>query len=113
MESSSRIKNVDVRKQVLCIIQRLSSGCWHRHRKANILEKLGGTSPQLLELCTVNGGLNLIWSVDVVRVASKDFQVLKFWDILPMAEIPQLAKHLDSLFGNYTDDKMNRCKCRS
>ncbi|KAG5534406.1 hypothetical protein RHGRI_022506 [Rhododendron griersonianum] len=113
VESSSRIKNVDVRKQVLCIIQRLSSGCWHQHRKANILEKLGGTSPQLLELCTVNGGLNLIWSVDVVRVASKDFQVLKFWDILPMAEIPQLAKHLDSLFGNYTDDKMNRCKCRS
>ncbi|KAI8540970.1 hypothetical protein RHMOL_Rhmol08G0026700 [Rhododendron molle] len=113
VESSSRIKNVDVRKQVLCIIQRLSSGCWHQHRKANILEKLGGTSPQLLELCTVNGWLNLIWSVDVVREASKDFQVLKFWDILRTAEIPQLAKHLDSLFGKYTDDKMNRCKCRS
>ncbi|KAG5534407.1 hypothetical protein RHGRI_022507 [Rhododendron griersonianum] len=111
-KSNSRIKNVNVRKQVLCIIQRLSSGCWHQRRKANILEKQGGTSSQLLELYTVNGCLNLIWSVDVVREGSKDFQVLKFWDILPMAEIPELAKHLDSLFGNYTVDKMNRCKCR-
>ncbi|XP_058179714.1 uncharacterized protein LOC131298335 isoform X2 [Rhododendron vialii] len=112
VESNSRIKNVDDRKQVLCIIQRLSSGCWHQHRKANILEKQGGTSPQLLELYTVNGWLSLIWSVDVVREGSKDFQVLKFWDILPMAKIPKLAKHLDSLFGNYTLDKMNSCKCR-
>ncbi|KAG5534408.1 hypothetical protein RHGRI_022508 [Rhododendron griersonianum] len=112
VKSSSRIMNVDVRKQVLCIIQRLSSGCWHQRQKANILEKQGGTSSQLLEMYTVNGWLNLMWSVDVVREGSKDFQVLKFWDILPMAEIPKLAKYLDSLFGNYTVDKMNRCKCR-
>ncbi|KAI8540971.1 hypothetical protein RHMOL_Rhmol08G0026800 [Rhododendron molle] len=112
VKSNSRIKSVDVRKQVLCIIQRLSSGCWHQRRKANILEKQGGTSSQLLEMYTVNGWLNLIWSVDVVREGSKDFQVLKFWDILPMAAIPKLAEHLDSLFGNYTVDKMNRCKCR-
>ncbi|XP_058179715.1 uncharacterized protein LOC131298335 isoform X3 [Rhododendron vialii] len=112
VKSNSRIKNVDVRKQVLCIIQRLSSGCWHQRQKANILEKQGGTSSQLLEMYTVNGWLNLIWSVDVVREGSKDFQVLKFWDILPKAEIPKLAKHLDSLFGNYTVDKMTRCKCR-
>ncbi|KAH7853091.1 hypothetical protein Vadar_033110 [Vaccinium darrowii] len=112
VKSNSRINNVDVRKEVLCIIQRLSCG-WHQHPKVNdILKRMGGTSSQLLELCTVNGFLNLIWSVDIVRENSKDIQVLKFWDVLPMAEIPRLAKCLDTLFGNYTVDKMNRCKCR-
>ncbi|KAH7851793.1 hypothetical protein Vadar_016547 [Vaccinium darrowii] len=112
VQSNSKIKNVDIRKEVLYIIQRLSSG-WHQHRKVNnILKRMGGTSSQLLELCAVNGFLNLIWSVDIVRENSKDIQVLKFWDVLPMAEIPRLAKCLDTLFGNYTVDKMNRCKYR-
>ncbi|KAH7852774.1 hypothetical protein Vadar_029088 [Vaccinium darrowii] len=112
MKSITRIKNVGVHKEVLSILQRLSSG-WHQHQKANILKKMGGTSSELLELHTVNGSLNLIWSVDIITESSKDIQVLKVWDILPMAEIPKLAKRLDTLFGNYTVDKMNRCKHRS
>ncbi|KAH7853124.1 hypothetical protein Vadar_033555 [Vaccinium darrowii] len=112
MISISRIKNVGVCKEVLSIIQKLSSGC-HQHRKAKSLKKTGGTSSQLLKLYKVNGSLNLIWSVDIVTESSKDIQVLKVWDVLPMAEIPKLSKRLDTLFGNYTLDKMNRCKCRS
>ncbi|KAE9466280.1 hypothetical protein C3L33_01804, partial [Rhododendron williamsianum] len=45
--------------------------------------------------------------------SSKDIQVLKVWDILPAAEIPELANHLDTVFGDYTVNKMNRCLCRS
>ncbi|KAH7852474.1 hypothetical protein Vadar_025206 [Vaccinium darrowii] len=112
MKSITRIKNVSVHKEVLSILQRLSSG-WHQHRKANILKKIGGTSSALLELHSVNGLLNLIWSVDIETESSKDIQVLKVWDILPMAEIPKLATRLDTLFEKYTVDKMNRCKCRS
>lgn len=112
MKSITRIKNIGVHKEVLSILQRLSSG-WLQHRKANLLKKMGGTSSELLELHTVNGSLNLIWSVDIVTESSKDVQVLKVWDILSTAEIPKLAKRLDTWFGNYTVDKMNRCKSRS
>ncbi|KAG5534410.1 hypothetical protein RHGRI_022510 [Rhododendron griersonianum] len=111
MKSIYGIRNIGVRKEVLSILQRLSGG-WHRHGDANVL-KLGGTYSQLLELYPVNELLNLVWSVDIERESSMDIQVLKVWDILPIAEILKLANRLDTVFGNYTIDKMNRCKCRS
>lgn len=111
MKSIYRIKNIGVRKEVLSILQSLSSG-WHQHQKVTVLST-GGISSQLLKLYTVDEWLNLIWSVDVVNESSKDIQVLKVWDILPMAEIPKLANHLDTVFGNYTVNKMNCCLCRS
>lgn len=112
MKSISRIKNIGVCKEVISILQRLSSG-WDQHRKVTVPNRPGGASSQLLELDRVNELLNLIWSVDVVSESSKDIQVLKVWDILPTAEIPELANHLDTVFGNYTVNKMNRCLCRS
>ncbi|GFS33792.1 P-loop containing nucleoside triphosphate hydrolases superfamily protein [Actinidia rufa] len=49
---------------------------------------------------------------DIVKENSEDIQVLQVWDILPFVAIPKLANRLDTLFGNYTVEKMNRCKCR-
>ncbi|XP_060669677.1 uncharacterized protein LOC132800309 [Ziziphus jujuba] len=37
-------------------------------------------------------------------------QVVKVWDILPLSAVQKLADQLDVMFGNYTVDKMNRCK---
>ncbi|CAL5368944.1 unnamed protein product [Camellia sinensis] len=73
---------------------------------------MNGTSSELLELDKVNGLLNLAWSVDIVKENSEDVQVLKVWDILPLSDIPKLANCLDTVFGNYTVDFMNRCKCK-
>lgn len=57
-------------------------------------------------------GLYVVCSIDIV----KDFsytQVLKIWDLLPQEEIPKLLKRLESIFGKYTDDFINKCneKC--
>ncbi|KAF7151329.1 hypothetical protein RHSIM_Rhsim02G0186700 [Rhododendron simsii] len=111
MKSIYGIRNIGVRKEVFSILQRLSSG-YHRHGNENVL-KMGGTYSQLLELYPVYEWLNLVWSVDIERESSMDIQVLKVWDVLPKAEILRLANHLDTVFGNYAIDKMNRCKCRS
>ncbi|KAI8018684.1 putative helicase MAGATAMA 3 [Camellia lanceoleosa] len=109
-KSMTRIKNVEIRKKVLSLVQNLSSGL-HQNQKNKVLN-MNGTSSQLLEVHKVNKFLNLIWSIDIVREHSTDIQVIKVWDILPLAKIPKLAEHFDALFGNYTVDKMNHCKCR-
>ncbi|KAL6993306.1 hypothetical protein U1Q18_011422 [Sarracenia purpurea var. burkii] len=117
-KSMSIIKDIDVRKQVISLLRNLSSG-WHQHQKDRILN-MNGTSSELLELYKVNALLTLIWSVDivrensndVVRENSNDVQVLKVWDVLPLTEVPKLATRLDIVFGNYTVNTMNRCKCR-
>ncbi|XP_028125769.1 uncharacterized protein LOC114322616 isoform X1 [Camellia sinensis] len=108
-KSMTGIKNIEIRKKVLSLLQNLSSGL---HQNKNKVLNLNGTSSQLLEVHQVNEFLNLIWSIDIVRENSKDIQVIKVWDILPSAKIPKLAEHFDDLFGNYTVDKMNHCKCR-
>ncbi|KAF8398801.1 hypothetical protein HHK36_014660 [Tetracentron sinense] len=78
----------------------------HKQRNLNFVD---GTS-QSLEQYTVNGLLKLVWTIDVLEENSNYIQVLKVWDILPSPNIPELAKHLNILFGNYTVANMNRCK---
>ncbi|CAL5324119.1 hypothetical protein CsSME_00003082 [Camellia sinensis var. sinensis] len=111
MKSMARIKNLEVRKEVLSLLDRLSNG-WRLNRQKDKVLHMNGASSELLELYKVNGLVNLAWSVDIERENSKDFQVLKVWDILPSSEIPKLANHLDTFFGNYTVAFMNRCKCK-
>ncbi|KAF5960733.1 hypothetical protein HYC85_001942 [Camellia sinensis] len=110
-KSMARIKNVEVRKEVLSLLEKLSSGWQLHHEKDKVLD-MNGTSSDLLELDKVNGSLNLAWSVDIVKENSEDVQVLKVWDILPLSDIPKLANCLDTVFGNYTVNFMNRCKCK-
>lgn len=73
----------------------------------------GGTSAELLETYEVNELLYLIWSVEIHKQDSDFVQVMKIWDIVPFSDIPKLTERLDIIFGNYTVDKMNRCKHRS
>ncbi|XP_057501171.1 uncharacterized protein LOC130785117 [Actinidia eriantha] len=110
MKSMTRIKNVNVRKEVVSVLKKLSSGLL-MHRRDRIVNN-NDTSSQLLDVHKVSGYLNLIWSVDIVKENSEDIQVLQVWDILPFVTTPKLANRLDTLFGNYTVEKMNRCKCR-
>ncbi|XAR73624.1 hypothetical protein NMG60_11007659 [Bertholletia excelsa] len=110
LKSTNQIKDVEIKKEVISLLQRLASG-WRLNHQA-IYSNLNGTSSELLELYKVNGWLSLAWTVDIVRENSKQLQVLKVWDVLPLYEIPQLAKRLDTIFGNYTVDTMRRCKLK-
>ncbi|XP_057492289.1 uncharacterized ATP-dependent helicase C29A10.10c-like isoform X1 [Actinidia eriantha] len=112
MKSMAGIKNIGVRKEVLSLLKKLSSG-WRIHdHNDRFLDMNNGASSQLLKLYKINGSLNLAWSVEISRKKSKDVQVLKVWDVLLLSEIPKLTQCLDALFGNYTEEIMNRCKCK-
>ncbi|THF97169.1 hypothetical protein TEA_003299 [Camellia sinensis var. sinensis] len=108
-KSMARIKNVDVRKEVLSLLEKLSSGWRLHHEKDKVLD-MNGTSSELLELDKVNGLLNLAWSVDIVKENSEDVQVLKVWDILPLNLAIPVTWPADSSAGRKTfladDDHM-------
>jgi hypothetical protein len=100
--SMARTSNVETRKKVLSLLAKLSSG-WRRPH---------GTSSQLLETYKVDGQLNLVWTVDILKEDSYHIQVMKVWDVVPLSDISRLENHLDIIFGSYTADKLHRCKQR-
>ncbi|KAI3778685.1 hypothetical protein L2E82_08068 [Cichorium intybus] len=93
----SRMKNL-----IVDLLQKLSGG-W-RPSDGNIDCK---TSSKVLKSCKVEG-FHVIWTIDIIK-EFEYIQVLKVWDMLPLKEIPNLRKELDSIFATYTDDYMNRC----
>ncbi|KAM4102400.1 hypothetical protein ACB094_05G219800 [Castanea mollissima] len=109
LKSISSVKDAETCKEVLTLLENLANGWRQSLRKKNLYVHRG-TSSQLLEQYKVKGLLHLVWTVDILKENSYYIQILKFWDILPLAEIPKRANHLDVLFENYTVKKMNRCK---
>ncbi|XVF06351.1 hypothetical protein REPUB_Repub06bG0040500 [Reevesia pubescens] len=103
-KSLASIKNTESHKQMLNLLQKLSSGWRQTPAQKN---KHG-----LLQVYPVNGFLNLLWSVEIINENSQFIQVLKIWNILPLLDIPKVAKNLETLFGEYTVYKMCRCKCQ-
>ncbi|KAJ4974780.1 hypothetical protein NE237_007954 [Protea cynaroides] len=107
-KSMAKIR-IDIQKEAIALLMKLASG-WRHPQLLNNLYLSGGTSSELLEVYKVDELLNIVWTVDIFRENFNCIQVLKVWDILPLQEIPKLANQLDSLFGNYRVDDMNRCK---
>ncbi|MCD7450377.1 hypothetical protein HAX54_005720 [Datura stramonium] len=107
-KSIARIKDVAIRKEVISLLEKLSSG-WREPGNHSLLGSSGGNSSELLEVYSVKH-LKLIWSIDILLKKSTYFQVLKFWDIIPGYQISKLAKVLDVRFGIYTINQLNRCK---
>ncbi|GLT57706.1 hypothetical protein SLA2020_306580 [Shorea laevis] len=109
--SVAGIKNAETIKELLTLLEKLSSG-WRLMPNKKTRYVLDSSSA-FLELYPVNDLLKLLWTVDIIKENSHYIQVLKVWDILPLQDVPKLAEDLDSLFVNYTVDKINRCKYRS
>ncbi|XP_024191154.1 uncharacterized protein LOC112195054 isoform X2 [Rosa chinensis] len=109
LSSITKIKDTVILWEVLALLTKLSSG-WRRPLEEKGTLVYDGTSAQLLEKYKINGNLNLIWTVDILQENGHYIQVMKFWDILPFSHIAELAKRLDIVFGNFTVDKMNRCR---
>ncbi|KAJ6766750.1 DNA2/NAM7 HELICASE FAMILY [Salix purpurea] len=100
---------VKARQEVITLLVKLSSGWRQSPEERNIIVP-HGTSSELLENYRVNVKLSLIWTVDIVKEKKNDTQILKVWDVLPLPDLPKLARGLDDVLGNYTVSKMNRCK---
>lgn len=65
---------------------------------------------QFAKQCRVRE-LYVVWMVDIVK-NEEYIQVLKLWDILPLSEIPKLARRLDNIFAMYTDEYIDLCKMK-
>lgn len=104
----SNIQNIEIRKETLSHLTKLSNGLrWPCNDKSRIV--IDGKSAQLVELCKVNCMNYIVWSVDVVKVHSSYSQVLKVWDMLPLSKIPNLLKDMNYSFGSYNMDLMYLC----
>ncbi|GKV00267.1 hypothetical protein SLEP1_g12986 [Rubroshorea leprosula] len=110
-ESVATIKNTEILRQLLTLLEKLSSG-WRLMPNKKTCCYVLDSSSAFLEIYPVNDLLNLLWTVDIIEENSHYIQVLKVWNILPLPEVPKLAEHLDSLFENYAVDKINCCKER-
>nr|XP_048333039.1 uncharacterized protein LOC107434514 isoform X2 [Ziziphus jujuba var. spinosa] len=107
--SMVRVKNNELCKQVLSLLEKLSNG-WRQPQKGRNLIVHDKISSQLLEYYKVNDQLYLVWTIDIIQENSNHIQVLKVLDILPLSSIAELEKQLEILFESYQLDKINRCK---
>lgn len=93
------------KNSVINILERLASG-W-RPRGPSV-ELACESSSQILKQFKVER-CYIICSIEIMK-DSKYIQILKFWDILPLEDIPKLVKRLDSVFCRYTDEYITCCK---
>ncbi|CAK7326909.1 unnamed protein product [Dovyalis caffra] len=107
-KSFGKLASVRTKTSVLNLLLKLSSG-W-RPKKRNV-DSICGSSSQILKQFKVEG-LYIICSIDLVKEMNYT-QVLKVWDLLPLEDIPKLAKRLDGIFERYTDEFISHCneKC--
>ncbi|XP_042981748.1 uncharacterized protein LOC122311306 isoform X1 [Carya illinoinensis] len=112
LKSFKKLKSVMRKNSVIELLLKLSRG-WRPKKRSS--DPVCGSSSQIIKQFKVEDryivcayDIRKEWS-DVVKEL-RYYQVLKVWDILPAEEIPKLIKRLDSMFGKYTDDFLNRCK---
>ncbi|KAL8218515.1 hypothetical protein R6Q57_021888 [Mikania cordata] len=106
--SFGKVTSTHLKKLVLNVLLKLSSG-WRSKNK--MVDMCCEKSSQVLKKIKVEG-LYIICSIDIIKEV-KYAQVLKFWDILPLDEIPKLTKRLESIFSTYTDDYINCCRLKT
>ncbi|PIN12997.1 RNA helicase [Handroanthus impetiginosus] len=107
-KSFLKLKPPNVKKLVIKVLLQIASG-W-RPKKINV-DFTCESSSYIVKQFKVEE-YHVVCSIDLVKDSTYE-QVLKVWDVLPMAETPKLLKRLDSIFVMYTDDFINHCneKC--
>ncbi|XP_011025216.1 PREDICTED: uncharacterized protein LOC105126145 [Populus euphratica] len=107
-KSFGNLASVRMKTLVLYLLLKLSSG-WRPKRRS--VDFICGSSSQILKRFKVEG-LYVICSIDLAKERCYK-QVLKVWDLLPLENIPILAKRLEGIFETYTDDFISHCneKC--
>ncbi|CAL2226962.1 unnamed protein product [Prunus armeniaca] len=108
LKSFKMLKSIRLKKSVLNLLLKLSSGWRPKNRNVGII---CGSSPPILRQYKFEG-LYIVCTTDIEKDV-KYVQILKIWDILPLQDIPKLVNRLESILKRYTDDFINRCneKC--
>ncbi|KAG5534415.1 hypothetical protein RHGRI_022515 [Rhododendron griersonianum] len=107
-KSMEKVKDIEIRKEALSLLIKISCGWRRPHKEANLIS-LSGISTRFLEYYKVNERLNLVWTV-VIHEEKYDYkQVLVVWDISALSDIAEVAKKLDNFFRSYPLDVMSLC----
>ncbi|MBA0647109.1 hypothetical protein Goklo_015018, partial [Gossypium klotzschianum] len=113
-KSMSNIKNKEVHKQTIKVMEKLASGWRDDEKKKIIVGDDDGCCFGLLQVSLIGDGeLSLVWSVELEMVKGKSewvIQVLKVWDVLPLLDVAKVAQKLHILFAEYTVEKISRCR---
>ncbi|KAG6714356.1 hypothetical protein I3842_05G198900 [Carya illinoinensis] len=114
LKSFKNLKSVTRKKSVIERLFKLSQG-WRPKKRSS--DSVCGSSSKIIKQFKVEdlyivcaNDIGKEWS-DVVKEL-RYYQVLKVWDILPAGEVQKFIERLDSMFGKYTDDFLNRCKMK-
>lgn len=87
------------------MLLRIASGWRSKRRNVDISD-----SSHLAKIYKV-AELYLVWSVDLEKGTKKTYsQIIKLWDLLPLALVNRLAKRMEHMFSMYTEAYMERCK---
>ncbi|RVW94527.1 putative helicase MAGATAMA 3 [Vitis vinifera] len=106
-ESMAKIMNTAVHKEVLSLLEKLSSG-WRP--KVRNPYAINGTH---LMQYVIKRQFHLLWAVDIVEENSCYIQVLKVYNIVPSHETTGVTRDLCASFEKFTIDHINRCKYKS
>ncbi|CBI22562.3 unnamed protein product, partial [Vitis vinifera] len=106
-ESMAKIMNTAVHKEVLSLLEKLSSG-WRP--KVRNPYAINGTH---LMQYIIKRQFHLLWAVDIVEENSCYIQVLKVYNIVPSHETTGVTRDLCASFEKFTIDHINRCKYTS
>lgn len=90
---------------VMQMLLRIAGGWRSNRRNVDI-----GDSSRLTNIYKV-AELYLVWSVDLEMGKKKTYsQIIKLWDLLPLALVNRLVKRMDHMFSMYTEAYLERCK---
>ncbi|KAM6589846.1 hypothetical protein CsatA_012451 [Cannabis sativa] len=101
--SMASVKDKEFCNEMFSLLRKLSCGWRQEHKDSNL------TSSHFVEHYIIKE-MYLVWSVDLVKEDSNQVQILKIWDVLVQSCVQKLTNQLDMLYGNFSTDKMHRCK---
>ncbi|KAM6546615.1 hypothetical protein CsatB_027351 [Cannabis sativa] len=107
VNSFVKIKSSQKKSLVMNFLLRLANG-WRPKSSVSITCV---ESKQCLKQYKVKD-FHVICSIDIENEGYRYVQVLKVWDVLPLVDVPELVRHLDTMFLTYTTDDLDRCKIR-
>ncbi|XP_045797847.1 uncharacterized protein LOC123892041 [Trifolium pratense] len=104
--SFKRVRTQQSKNSVINVLERLANG-WRP--RGHSIEIVCENSSKILNQFKVESRY-IICSIEIVKDLRGHIQVLKMWDLVPVEDIPQLAKRLDCEFRRYTDEYFVCCK---
>ncbi|KAF3321067.1 TPR and ankyrin repeat-containing protein 1 [Carex littledalei] len=105
LRSFARLRSKTTRMGLIQMLLRLAGG-W-RSKRRNL--SMAARSFPLARVYAVAEHY-LVWSIDLQKDQQVCNQIIKLWNLVPLADVEGLLKRMDYIFSMYTDAYMERCK---